>query len=158
MLRKGNQSFPFRKAVQFFWKVKGKQSFLEKVERNWKGKVWRRNFLVPFLFCFNRLKKPWHYKFPKGKAKKYIYLCEGHITSSQHLKYVRAIPLCLFSFSFLRLLFVKRNWNLERLRKFYSNLWKGKEMERNAVHFRYCGKERERFPVLARRNGKEILS
>ena len=31
-------------------------------------------------------------------------------------------------------------------------------MERNAVHFRYCGKERESFPVLTRRKGKEMLS
>ena len=39
MLRKGKQSFPFQKAVQFFWKVKGKQRLFKKVERNWKGKV-----------------------------------------------------------------------------------------------------------------------
>ena len=31
-------------------------------------------------------------------------------------------------------------------------------MERNAVHFRYCGKERESFPVLTGRKGKEMLS
>ena len=139
MLRKGNQSFPFRKAVQFFWKVKGKQSFLEKVERNWKGKVWRRNFLVPFLFSFNRLKKPWHYKFPKGKAKKYIYLCEGHIKSSQHLKYVRAIPLCLFSFSFLTVLFCQKMEN-------GKDFW-------NFIHI--CGKERKWKGMLSIEEKKE---
>ena len=31
-------------------------------------------------------------------------------------------------------------------------------MERNAVQFRYCGKERESFPVLTGRKGKEMLS
>ena len=131
MLRKGNQSFPFRKAVQFFWKVKGKQYFLEKVERNWKGKVQRGNFLVPFLFWFNRLKKPWHYKFPKGKTIKDLYLCEGHIKSSQHKKCVWAVPLCLFSFSFLLLLFCQKNWKMgkifEILFKFVERKGNGKE-------------------------------
>ena len=65
--------------------------------------------------------------------------------------------VCL-AFSFLRLLLVKRNLKWERLWKFYSNLWKGKEMERNAVQFRYCGKERESFPVLTGRKGKKMLS
>ena len=31
-------------------------------------------------------------------------------------------------------------------------------MERNAVQFRYCGKERESFPVLIGRKGKKMLS
>ena len=52
----------------------------------------------------------------------------------------------------------KKNGKWERFWKLYSNLWKGKEMERNAVQFRYCGKERESFPVLTGRKGKEMLS
>ena len=35
---------------------------------------------------------------------------------------------------------------------------KGKDMERIAVHFGWCGKERESFPILTGRNGKEMLS
>ena len=52
----------------------------------------------------------------------------------------------------------KKIGNGERFLKFYSNLWKGKEMERNAVQFRYFGKERESFPDLIGRKGKEMLS
>ena len=50
----------------------------------------------------------------------------------------------------------KKNGKWERFLKFYSNLWKGKEMERNAVQFRYCGKERESFLVLTGRKGMEM--
>ena len=38
MVRKGMQHFPFRKAVQFFWKGIGMQYQSGKVERNGKGK------------------------------------------------------------------------------------------------------------------------
>ena len=53
---------------------------------------------------------------------------------------------------------MSKNGKWERCLKFYSNLWRGKETERNAVQFRYCGKERESSPVLTGRKGKEMLS
>ena len=139
--------FPFPESCQIVLESERKAEFF--------GKGGKERFLIPFLFSFNRLKKPWHYKFSEGKD---LYICKGQIKSSQHQKYVRAVPLCLFSVSFLKLLFCQKNGKWERFLKFYSKLWKEKEMERNAVQFRYCEKERESFPVVTGRKGKEMLS
>ena len=49
MVRKGTQHFPFRKAVQFFWKGIGKQYLSGQVERKGKGKVLWRTFSFPFF-------------------------------------------------------------------------------------------------------------
>ena len=77
MVRKGMQHFPFRKAVQFFWKGIGLQYQSGKVERNGKGKEIESKISCHFLSATCLKNWPTWYIFFQERTGKMAFTCTG---------------------------------------------------------------------------------